>query len=119
MERKSIIAVVLLVLMCVFTWHIGLAIELMLFEALAWRYLFPVISDLCAGKWSKDSIKEILLKDQELQLGFIIGVILYLMILGGIITWLITNFGIISVLMAIVYIIMPVLGIYRNYQIKK
>ena len=116
MEKKSWIATMLLVLMCVFTWHIALAIEIIIFESLAWRYLFPVISDLCAGKWSKDSFKEILLKDQELQLGFIIGAILYLMIFGGIITWLITSFGVVSVLMAIVYILMPVLGIYRNHH---
>lgn len=118
MEKKSWIAIMLLVSMCVFTWHIGLAIEIVIFEAVAWRYLFPVINDLCAGKWSKDSFKEILLRDEELQFGFIVGTILYLMILGGIITWLITNFGIISALMAIVYIIMPALGIYRNYHNK-
>ena len=119
MNKKSLGAMILLVAMCIFTWHWALAIEIMLFEAIAHKFLYPAAADLCAGKWSKKSFKELLDKDDELQFGLVICMILYLMILWGIGDWLINCFGIVSVLMAIVYILMPILGIYKNYQLRK
>lgn len=119
MNKKSLGAMVLLVAMCIFTWHWALAFEIMLFEVVAHKFLYPVIADLCSGKWGRDSFKEVLMKDDRLQFGFVISVILYLMIFWGIGSWLINCFGVVSVLMAIVYILMPILGIYKNYQLKK
>lgn len=114
MNKKSFGAMLLLVIICLFTGHFILALEIMLFEALSQKFLYPAVIELKNAGWSKEAFKSLLRKSgDETLFGTIISVIVYIMAICEIVKWLTTG-SIWAIVMTIVYLILPVLGIFKR-----
>lgn len=114
MNKKSFGAMLLLVVICLFTGHFILALEIMLFEALSQKFMYPAVIELKNAGWSKEAFQSLLRKSDETLFGTIISVIVYIMAISEIIKWLTLTGSIWAVIMTIVYLILPILGIFKR-----
>ena len=113
MNKKSFGAMLLLVVICLFTGHFVLALEIMLFEALSQKFMYPAVIELKNAGWSKEAFQSLLRKSDETLFGTIISVIVYIMAICEIVKWLMTG-SIWAIVMTIVYLILPILGIFKR-----
>lgn len=110
---------ILLVILSIFTGHFLAAICAVIFEFAAKRYIYPLAQEIKREGWTKETLPGLLKLEEDRLFGLLIGLILFAILCKIIIENLIFNFGLWSLLMAILYIVMPVLGIIGSKVNKK
>ena len=111
MEKKALGVMILLVMLSIFTGHWMVAVLLPLFEYFARKYMYPEIKRIVSDGLSKESLLKTLNNEDTAIFGLLLALVLYIMMLKEILTALVINFGVWSFIMAMLYIVVPILGI--------
>lgn len=101
---------ILLTIICLFTGNWTAGLLTIPFWILGGKFLFPLITDLVFGKFNKKTKKDLMNNDIRL-FGLMACVVMYLMIIWNIIEGLIVSFGTWSILLTIIYVVIPIIKI--------